>query len=51
MSLHGLLALSLYAAVKVNPELPWILEDVGDTRAKGYLSRKVVNKKWNEPMK
>lgn len=35
--------------VKVMPELCWRLQDVGDTRAVGYLPRRAAIRKWNQP--
>ena len=36
--------------MKVNPGLPWRLQDVGDARVMGYLSRKAANWEWNQPV-
>jgi hypothetical protein len=32
----------------VKMKLPWILQDVRDARAMGYLPRKAANREWNQ---
>lgn len=39
----------LYEVVTLTPGLPWRTQDVGDTRAMVYLSRKAANREWNSP--
>lgn len=36
-------------AVKVKPGLPWRPQDVGDSRALGYLLRKAADREWSQP--
>lgn len=51
VSLHGDLERSLCEAMKVKPGLPWRPQNVGDTRAVGYLQRRAANREWNQPMR
>ena len=41
----------LNEAMKVKPELPWRLQDVGDARGMAYPPRRAAYIQWNQRMK